>query len=178
MEIRSGWYISMASHPKRLTVKDMALFGVLGALTFALKVVMAPLPNIEPVSLMVMLCAVVFGWKCLFPVYIYVTMEILFYGLGIWNVNYLYIWLILALAAMAMRKVKEPIFWAILSGGFGLLFGALCGVTDVFIGGVNYAVVKWTNGILFDVFHCAGNFVIALLLFQPLRSLIEKIYKK
>ena len=37
----------------------MILFGMLGALTFALQVAMAALPNIEPVSLLVMLFAVV-----------------------------------------------------------------------------------------------------------------------
>ena len=60
---------------------------MLAALTFALQVVMAPLPNIEPVSLLVMLFAVVFGWKCLYPVYVFVVMEILFYGFSTWNVN-------------------------------------------------------------------------------------------
>ena len=39
------------------------LFGILGALTFAAKWVMSALPNIEPVSLMVMLFAVTFGLK-------------------------------------------------------------------------------------------------------------------
>ena len=41
----------------------MVLFAVLGALTFAAKYVMSFLPNIEPVSLMVMLFAGVFGKK-------------------------------------------------------------------------------------------------------------------
>ena len=91
----------MASQNKFLTIREIVLFGVLGALTFALQVVMAPLPNIEPVSLLVMLFMVIFGWKGLFPVYIFVAMEILFYGLGVWNAYYLYVWLVLAMAAMA-----------------------------------------------------------------------------
>ena len=93
----------MASQNKILTIREIVLFGVLGALTFALQVVMGPLPNIEPVSLLVMLFMVIFGWKGLFPVYIFVAMEILFYGLGVWNAYYLYVWLVLAMAAMAMR---------------------------------------------------------------------------
>ena len=39
---------------------------MLAALTFALQVVMGPLPNIEPVSLLVILFAVTFGWKSLY----------------------------------------------------------------------------------------------------------------
>ena len=158
----------------KLTVRELALFGILGALTFAAKYVMSFLPNIEPVSLMVMLFAVVFGAKCLYPIYLYVTMEILFYGISLWNINYLYIWAVLALGAYLLRKMEHPLGWAMLSGAFGLLFGALCGIVDIFIGGFGYAVAKWISGIPFDIAHCAGNFVIALLLFRPLRTLMEK----
>ena len=45
-------------------------------------------------------------------------------------------------------------------------------------GGVPYAVVKWASGIPFDIMHCAGNFVIALLLFEPMRALMERLYAK
>ena len=159
-------------------MRELALFSVLGALTFAAKYVMSFLPNIEPVSLMVMLFAVVFGKKCLYPVYLYVAMEILFYGLGLWNVNYLYIWAVLALAAYLLRNMQSRLGWALLSGVYGLLFGALCGIADIFIGGIPYAVSKWISGIPFDIMHCAGNFVIALLLFTPLRELTEKLYYK
>ena len=168
----------MASQNKFLTIREIVLFGVLGALTFALQVVMGPLPNIEPVSLLVMLFAVIFGWKGLFPVYIFVAMEILFYGLGVWNVYYLYVWLLLALAAMSLRSMTHPLGWAILSAAFGLLFGALCGIVDIFIGGFGYAIAKWVAGISFDLLHCGGNFVIALLLFMPLRKLLEKLNRQ
>ena len=156
----------------------MVLFGILGALTFAAKVAMAALPNIEPVSLFVMLFAAVFGWKALYPVYLYVTMEILFYGIQIWNIYYLYIWLVLLICAVLLRKMENPILWAILSGFFGLMFGALCAITDVFIGGPGYAIGKWVTGVYFDLLHCGGNFVMALLLFSPLRKLMERLYKQ
>lgn len=159
-------------------MRELALFSVLGALTFAAKYVMSFLPNIEPVSLMVMLFAVVFGWKGLYPTYLYVAMEILFYGLGLWNINYLYIWAVLAAASNLLRKMKHPLGWAMLSSVFGLLFGALCGIVDIFIGGIPYAAAKWVSGIPFDIMHCAGNFFIALLLFKPLRELMTRLYKK
>ena len=156
----------------------MVLFAILGALTFAAKYVMSFLPNIEPVSLMVMLFAVVFGWKWVYPVYLYVVMEILFYGISLWNINYLYIWAVLAVAAICLRKMQSPLAWAMLSGVFGLMFGALCGIVDILIGGFGYAVSKWVSGIPFDIMHCAGNFVMALLLFGPLRKLLESQYEK
>lgn len=154
----------------------MVLFGILGALTFAAKVAMAALPNIEPVSLFIILFAVVFGWKAVYPVYLYVLMEILFYGLGPWNVYYLYVWLVLLVAAVLLRNMESPFLWAVVSGFFGLMFGALCAVADIFIGGPGYAISKWTMGVYFDLLHCGGNFIMALLLFKPLKGLMQRLY--
>lgn len=162
----------------KLNVRETVLFGILGALTFAGKYVMQGLPNIEPVSLMVMLFAVTFGLKAVYPVYVYVVMEFLFYGLNTWSVCYLYIWLVLLLLALALRKMEGALGWALLSGIYGLAFGALCAPVDVFLGGFGYAFAKWTSGIPFDIAHCAGNFAMALLLFRPLRKLLTQLYAK
>lgn len=155
---------------------EIVLYGVLGGLTFAAKFVMSPLPNIEPVSLFVMLFVVTFGWKALFPIFVYVLMEFLMFGIGIWNIYYLYIWLILAVSAWLFRKTAHPVGWALVSGVFGLLFGALCAIADIFIGGFGYAAAKWISGIPYDLAHCAGNFVIALVLFAPLRKVMARLY--
>ena len=161
-----------------LSLREVVLFGVLGTLTFALQVVMGFLPNIEPVSLLVMLFAVVFGWKALYPVYVFVGMEILYYGFSLWNVYYLYIWAILAVAAIGLRKMRNPLGWAVLSGAFGLVFGGLCAIVEVFIGGFAYAAAKWVSGIPFDILHCVGNFGIALILFKPLRRVLDRLYHR
>lgn len=158
------------------TLRQTVLFGMLGAITFAAKVAMAGLYNIEPVSLFVMVFATVFGLKALYPIYVYVLMEFLFYGLNTWCINYLYIWLILAIFAYLMRKNQHPVLWAVLSGAFGLLFGLMCTPVYWVIGGAEYALSWWVAGLLADILHCAGNFVIALLLFVPLRSLVAKLY--
>ncbi len=149
---------------------------MLGSLTFAAKVAMAGLPNIEPVSLFVMLYAVVFGRKCIYPIYTYVVMEFLCYGFHLWSINYLYVWMILALGAWLLRSAKNPLVWALLSGGFGLLFGLLCVPVYAVSGGIGYAVSWWISGAPFDLLHAAGNFVMALILFVPLRNLLTKLY--
>lgn len=162
---------------RRLTLGEMALFGVLGGMTFLAKLVMAGLPNIEPVSLMVMLFAVSFGRKALYPIYAYVLLEFVLYGINLWSVNYLYIWLILAVAAWLLRGMTHPLGWALLSGAFGLLFGLLCAPVYAFTGGPAFAVAWWISGIPYDLAHCAGNFVLALTLFVPLRKLLERSYR-
>ena len=161
-----------------LSLGETVLFGMLGALTIALQVVMAPLPNIEPVSLLVMLFAAVFGWKSLYCVYTFVVLGILFHGIGLWNINYLYIWTVLAVAALLSRKIRNPLWWAMLSGVFGMAFGLLCSPVYMCIGGFDYGIRWWLSGIAFDIPHAIGNFVIALVLFVPLRKLLEKLYQK
>ena len=162
----------------RITIREIALFGMLGALTFGLKVAMSYLPNIEPVSLLVMIFAVVFGKKCLYPIYLYVLMEVLLYGIGTWNMNYLYVWAILAGAAWLLRSMTNPFGWALLSGVFGLLFGLLCAPVYVAVGGPMYAFSWWMSGIPFDLIHCGANFIIALVLFVPLRKVLERLYRE
>ena len=174
--VSSNWYTPLAN--KQITAREMVLYAMLGAMTFALQVVMAGLPNIEPVSLLVMLFAATFGWKSLYSVYVFVIMEVLFHGLGLWNINYLYIWAILAVAAIFLRSMQTPLGWALLSGVYGLAFGALCGIVDLFIGGPEYALAKWLSGIPFDIAHCIGNFVIALILWKPLYTLLAQLHKR
>ena len=77
-----------------------------------------------------------------------------------------------------MKESQSPLAWALLAGSFGLLFGALCAPVYVFSGGVGFAVSWWVNGIPFDLLHCAGNFVMALVLFPPLKKLLERLYQK
>lgn len=163
---------------KRLTIREITLFGILAAMTFGAKVAMSYLPNIEPVTLFLLVFGAVFGKKAIFIVYAYVMAEILFYGIGVWNLNYLYIWLIPALLGWWLQRLWNPLIWAMLSGLFGMLFGAFCAPVDLCIGGVGYAVSKWISGIPFDIAHCVGNFVLAAVLFVPLRKLTERLYGK
>ena len=151
---------------------------MLGGLTFGAKFVMSGLPNIEPVSLLLMLFAVTFGIKALFPMGIYIALEILIYGIQLWNINYLYVWPILLAISLAMRKTESPLLWASVAAVFGLLFGLLCAPVYLFTGGLAFAVNWWLSGIPFDLLHCVGNFAIVLLLFAPLRKLLGNLYRK
>lgn len=161
-----------------LSVRQLTLFAILGAVMFAGKMTMAALPNIEPVSLIVMLLAVCFGWEGLYAVAVYVLLEILVWGFDLWSVSYLYVWPLLFAAARFLRNMKTPLEWAMLSGFFGIGFGALCAIPYWITGGWGAAVSWWIAGIPWDLTHGAGNFVMALLLFIPLRKLLERLMKE
>ena len=163
---------------RRGQLLELTVLALLGALMFGAKMAMAALPNIEPVSLLVLVYTVVFGKKALGPIYVYVLLEILIWGLGLWNLNYLYVWLILFLLALAFRRMQSPWSWASLSGAFGLGFGLLCTPVYLATGGWAFGLSWWISGIPFDVLHCAGNFCLALVLFRPLTRGLGALKRK
>lgn len=159
----------------KLTTREMVLFGILGGAIFGLKVCMMMLPNIEPVSLMTILFSVIFGKKAIYPIYVYVALELLFYGMNLWVINYLYLWPLLAFIAWQFRSMESRLGWAILAGLFGLLFGLMCTPIYMLIGGISFAFSWWISGIPYDIIHCISNFVIVFLLFTPTKRFLNKL---
>ena len=163
------------SSPTELTLRELCILALMGALMLALQVAMAALPNIHITALLIILTAVAFGWKCLYSVFVFVLLEGLVFGFGIWWISYLYVWPLLALAAVLMRACRSPLIWAVVAALHGLLFGLMCAVPYLFIGGTEMAFSYWIAGLPFDFLHCAGNFVLTLLLFKPLSRVMEKL---
>ena len=56
--------------------RELVLLALLGALLLVTKLALAWLPNIEPVSLLVLVYTAVLGWKALAPVYVYVIPQL------------------------------------------------------------------------------------------------------
>ena len=153
----------------KLSVRELTLLPLMGALIFALKEALYALPNINVNAVLIILCAVFFGWKGLFSVGIYVMLEGLINGFHIWWIGYLYSWPLLLAVAMAMRKNRSALLWAVVAAIFGLLFGPLMYLEYfAFKGGWSGFLAMWVSGIPFDLAHCGGNFVLTLVLFQPL----------
>lgn len=165
----------MADMKKRVDIRQLALFAMLGAMMFAGKMVMAHVPNVEPVSLLVMLLAVCCGWRGLYAVAVYVLLEIVVWGVNLWALSYLYVWALLFVAARLLWRMESSLSWGLLSGFFGLGFGALCAVPYLVIGGWAAAVSWWVSGIPWDLIHGVGNFVMAFFLFKPLRRRLTQL---
>lgn len=160
----------------KLTVKEVVLIALLSALLFVSQVGIAFLPNIEVVSLLVILYTLFFKKKTLYIIYIFALLEGFVYGFGIWWIMYLYVWTILWGIATLFKKEKSPVIWAFISGFFGLFFGTLCSVPYFITGGVGMGLSWIASGLMADIIHGVGNFFVALLLFKPLYAAFEQIY--
>lgn len=161
-----------------LTVRELVLYALLGMVMFALKIVMSGLPNIEPVSLLVILYTLTLHRRAFWPITLYVLLEAFVWGMSLWTVSYLYIWAILALLAHLFRGMDSVLGWAVLSAAFGLCFGLLCTPVYWVTGGWAFALSWWISGIPYDLLHCVGNFFLTLVLFKPCRRVLEQLFEQ
>ena len=111
--------------PRNSLARRVVLGGLLGALLVVCKEVLAPLPGIEPVTPLVIFYALELPALGPWAIAVFVILQFLLYGFGLWSWGYLYIWALLYLAARALRRMDSALGWALAAGAFGLCFGAL-----------------------------------------------------
>lgn len=138
------------------------------------QVIMASLPNIEIVSLLVILITQKFGLKAFYSIYIFVVCEILTYGIHIWVINYMYIWAILCIVVFLVRAIDNAIVFALIASIYGLLFGTLCSIPYFITGGITMGISYIISGFWFDLVHCAANLFLTLVLYPPLKKVMDK----
>ena len=167
---------------KRLV--SLVLGAMFGAMLFISQVVMAGLPNIELVSLLIIVWTRVFRGGALPGIGVFVILQGLYYGFGIWWMSYLYIWFILwgivmlVPRGMPMRYPLRALGWALLAGAYGFAFGALTAIPWLITGGPATALSYWLSGLSFDIPHAIGNFVLALMLAVPLIEVLASIKRR
>ena len=160
---------------KSVTVRDLCFLSLAAALMFAVKMALSSLPNINLNALILILVTVFFGWKALYTVCVYVLLEGLMFGFGIWWVSYLIVWPLLVVLSMAVRKNASPLIWAILAGLFGLAFGPMMYVIFFTVtGGWEGFLPMWIAGIPYDLVHAVSNFLTVLILFRPLSKVFSR----
>ena len=109
-----------------IRVLRLVLSGLMGALLVVSKQAMSGLPNIEPVTLLVILFALELPRETPGAVTVFILLQGVLYGFGLWWAMYLYVWYLLALLAWLLRRMDNALGWAVFSGIYGLCFGGLC----------------------------------------------------
>lgn len=170
--------MNLKSQTHRVKLFEIVLLSFFGVLMFVSQVIMAALPNIEIVSLLIIIVTCVFGVKTLSSVYIFVICEALYYGIHDWVIGYLFAWPVLCLLVLALRKFESKELFTLVAGIFGLLFEIFFIIPYFIYGGFAYTVAKLINGFVFSIVHCIGNLVLTYLLYNPLKRILEKSVKK
>ncbi len=163
-----------------LTVREIVIFPMLGALMFASKVVMEAIPNVHLLGMFTMVFTIVFRVKALIPIYIYVFLNGLYAGFATWWLPYLYLWTILWGVTMLLPK-KMPkklacVIYPIVCGLHGLAFGTLYAPAQALLYGLSFdQMLVWIGaGLYWDAVHAVGNVAAGLLVF-PMSELLKRL---
>ena len=162
----------------RARLRHTLIFAVVAAMMFALRVVMAALPNIHPLGMFIMVLTVAYREKALIPIYLYVAREGIFF-FGAWWFPYLYIWAILWGITMLLPKKMKPavaaVVYPLVCGLYGLLFGLFYAPAEAILFGMTFKqTLAWiAMGAPFDILHAVGNFAMGLLVLPLSRVLIK-----
>ena len=159
---------------RRPTTREMVLAGLMGALLVVLKESLAVLPG-EPVTPLILLYTLELPAAAPWAIAAFVVLQFVLYGFGMWSWMYLYVWFLLYWIVRRLRQMDSALGWAVVSGAYGLAFGALCTPVYLVTMGPISAFAWWVAGLPTDLVHCAGNFAITLLTYRPLRRALRAI---
>ena len=142
------------------------------------QVVLSGLPNVELVSFLVIVFTMYNPGQTRAAIAAFVVLQGAIYGFGIWWVSYLYIWYLLHVAALLTRRHGSALFYGLLAGAFGLVFGSLTAIPTLFMLGPAVALAYIISGLYFDVIHCVGNFVLVFVLYRPAMHAVNALQKR
>ena len=169
----------------KITIIDMTVFSMLGALMYASKVLMDLLPNVHLIGVFIVAETVVYRSKALYPLYVFVFLAGLLNGFATWWLPYLYIWTILWGMAMLIPKnfdgKKLMACSMAVCSLHGFLFGTLYAPAQALIFHLDFkGMISWIiAGLPYDCIHGVSNLVCGLLIVPIVKILkkSEKLYR-
>lgn len=166
----------------KLTIKEITVFAMLGALMYTSKVIMEFAPNVHLLGVFTIAFTVVYRKKALYPIYTYVLLNGIFSGFATWWIPYLYLWTVLwgvvMLLPKKMPKKVQPIVYMTVCAAHGFLFGTLYAPAQAILYGLSFkGMVAWiAAGLWWDCIHGVSNFFCGLLI-VPIISILRLVEK-
>ena len=161
----------------KLNIKEICLFGMLGAMMFASKLITEVLPNIHIICILIVAITAVYRFKALLAIYTFVIISGVFYAFPLWWFPYLYIWLFPWILTMLVPK-KAPaaatiIIYSAVCFLHGILYGTLYAPYQALMFGLDFdGTIAWIlAGIPFDVTHAISNLCCSVLIFPLIKAL-------
>lgn len=168
---------------KKLSLREIIVFSLLGTIMFLSKLLMDALPNIHIIAALITVYTLVFRAKALYPLYIFVFLTGLYGGFNMWWLPYLYIWTVLWAVVMLLPKKMKPAVafpvYMTVCGLHGLCYGTLYAPVQAMMYGLSFKkTVAWIiAGLPYDAIHGLGN-AVASLLVLPLTAALKKTIGK
>lgn len=162
------------------SIRGLAEMGMMLAMVEVAKQALAAIPNVELVTFLFLVFAILFGRRAILVSWAFTAVETMIHGVNLWVIMYLYIWPLEILLVMLLHRRfprDEDGYWwySVFAALFGLLFGAMCSVPYLFLGGPRVAIAWWIAGIPYDILHGISNLILCLILFRPVMRAARRI---
>lgn len=167
----------------KLNVREIAIFGMLGALMYASKILMDAFPNIHLIGTLITAITIVYRKKALYPIYVFVFLTGFLHGFANWWIPYLYIWTVLwGMVMLVPRRFVEgktrraklrPFVYMCVCAAHGFLYGVLYAPVQALMFGLSFdGMIAWiVAGLPFDITHGISNFCCGLLIMPIVSAL-------
>ena len=163
-----------------ITLFELVLSVMFGALMYVSKLLMEFLPNIHLLGMFIMVFTLVFRYKALVSIYVYVFLVGVYMGFSPWWLYNLYTWAVLWAVTMVLprrmpRRVKLVVY-PLVCALHGFAYGTLCAPTQALLFNLTLeGTVAWiVSGIPFDAIHGVGNLLTGLLI-VPFVDLLNRL---
>ncbi|MBD5547831.1 MAG: hypothetical protein HDQ97_10595 [Lachnospiraceae bacterium] len=159
-----------------MSVRKMTRIALLSAILYVSKVALEAFANVELISTLIIVYTLVFGRETFLIITVFNLFELIQWGFGSWWVSYLYVWPLLCLSVLLLKKLvkEEFLVWSVVAGCFGLIFGGLFAIAYLPID-PSHALAYWISGLPWDVGHGVCNFVLTIVLGKPLYKVLRML---
>lgn len=167
----------------KINLKETALFSMLAAIMLISKLLLEAIPNFHLLAVFTVAITVVYRQKALYPIYLYVFLQGIVGGFGLWWVPYLYIWTVLwgvtMLLPRNMNKVVATVVYTAVCALHGLCYGLIYAPAQAVLFGLDFkGMVAWViAGFPFDLVHAAHNLILGAVLIMPIILVLTKTEK-
>lgn len=164
----------------KVSTREIAKFGMLGAIMYLSKILMEIVPNVHLLGVFTIVFTVVYRKKALYPIYTYVILNGIMAGFSLWWVPYLYLWTVLWAVTMIlpqnMSKRTGMIVYPLINACHGFLFGTLYAPAQALMFHMSFqATIAWIiAGLPWDMVHGISNLLCGFLI-VPLVILLRRL---
>jgi len=168
-----------------ISSKEVALIGILGAITAASRIPFAALPNIKPCTFLIIVTGLVFGALAGAMVgSMTAAISNIFFGQGPWTAWEMVAWSMVGIVAgylgqrMKSISVKDIVLLGIILGmAYNTLMDFSSWVT-FYRADPNLFIPTFVVGLPFGALHITGNVIFALILGKPVLTMFQRFKRR
>lgn len=157
-----------------INLKKISLAAVLIALNIASRAIFQFLPNIKPVTAILILTSIFMGITLASLVNIgTVLISGVLFGMGTFIPFQFVAWEIIIIFSYIFRNIlkRNQVVFTIFSCISGFVFGFIVSLDMLLLYGIGTFIPYYLNGLLFDLFHAVGNVAFSFILFAAYKRL-------